>query len=126
MSMEPIQRLMSNNLVGALNVPQLLNDQVTGLTFIQLGISNTILDMYNSPDPAGGVGVDIYQDVLQKNSISTGRTFFTTAMSTASAGRAAVGPIRLAPGQLQLESTMTAGVPAVNNNNVVIKFANGF
>jgi len=126
MSMEPIQRLMSNNLIGALNTPQLLNDQVTGLTFLQLNVPNTILDMYNSPDPAGGVGVDIYQDVLQKNSISTGRTFFTTAMSTASAGRAAVGPIRLASGQLQMESTMTAGVPAVRNNNIVIKFSNGF
>ena len=126
MSMEPIQRLMSNNAVGALQTPQLLNDQVTGLTFIQLNVPNTILDMYNSPDPAGGIGVDIYQDVLQKNSISTGRTFFTTAMSTASAGRAAVGPIRLASGQLQMESTMTAGVPAVNNNNIVIKFSNGF
>jgi len=126
MSMEPIQRLMSNNLIGALNTPQLLNDQVTGLTFLQLNVPNTILDMYNSPDPAGGVGVDIYQDVLQKNSISTGRTFFTTAMSTASAGRAAVGPIRLASGQLQMESTMTAGVPAINNNNIVIKFSNGF
>jgi len=117
---------MSNNLIGALNTPQLLNDQVTGLTFLQLNVPNTILDMYNSPDPAGGVGVDIYQDVLQKNSISTGRTFFTTAMSTASAGRAAVGPIRLASGQLQMESTMTAGVPAVRNNNIVIKFSNGF
>ena len=124
--MEPIQRLMSNALAAGLGVPQLLNDQVTGLSFIQMNIPNTILDMYNSPDPAGGVGVDIYQDVLQKNSISTGRTFFTTAMSTASAGRAAVGPIRLASGQLQIESTMTAGVPAVANNNIVIKFANGF
>ena len=123
MSMEPIQRLMSNNLVGALNTPQLLNDQVTGLTFIQLNVPNTILDIYNSPDPAVG---NTYQDVLQKNSISTGRTFFTTAMSTASAGRAAVGPIRLASGQLQMESTMTAGVPAINNNNIVIKFSNGF
>ena len=53
-------------------------------------------------------------------------TFFATAMSTASAGRAAIGPIRLASGQLQMESTMTAGVPAVNNNNIVLKFANGF
>ena len=123
MSMEPIQRLMSNNLIGALNTPQLLNDQVTGLTFIQLNVPNTILDMYNSPDPIVG---NTYQDVLQKNSISTGRTFFTTAMSTASAGRAAVGPIRLASGQLQMESTMTAGVPAVRNNNIVIKFSNGF
>ena len=124
MSMEPIQRLMSNNAAGVAGTPQLLNDQVTGLTFIQLNIPNTILDMYNSPDPAVG---NTYQDVLQKNSISTGRTFFTTAMSTTSAGRAAIGPIRLAPGQMQLESTLNAlGVATANDNNVVIKFSNGF
>ena len=125
MSMEPIQRLMSNPLAAALGTPQLLNDQVTQLSFIQMNIPNTLLDMYNSPDPAGGVGVDIYQDVLQKNSISTGRTFFTTAMSTASAGRAAIGPIRLAAGQLQMSAAQTAGVLAIDNS-IVLKFANGF
>ena len=124
MSMEPIQRLMSNNAVGVAGTPQLLNDQVTGLTFIQLNTPNTILDMFNSPDPAVG---NTYQDVLQKNSISTGRTFFTTAMSTTSAGRAAVGPIRLASGQLQMESTLAVGgVATANDNNLVIKFSNGF
>jgi len=124
MSMEPIQRLMSNNALGVAGTPQLLNDQVTGLTFIQLNTPNTILDMFNSPDPAVG---NTYQDVLQKNSISTGRTFFTTAMSTTSAGRAAVGPIRLASGQLQMESTLAVGgVATANDNNLVIKFSNGF
>ena len=124
MSMEPIQRLMANNAAGAASVPQLLNDQVTGLTFIQLNIPNTILDIYNNVQPAGA---NTYQDVLQKNSISTGRTFFTTAMNTASAGRAAVGPIRLATGQMQMESTLAAGgAPAVGDNNIVIKFSNGF
>ena len=124
MSMEPIQRLMSNNALGVAGTPQLLNDQVTGLTFIQLNTPNTILDMFNSPDPAVG---NTYQDVLQKNSISTGRTFFTTAMSTTSAGRAAVGPIRLASGQLQMESTLAVGgVATANDNNLVIKSSNGF
>ena len=124
MSMEPIQRLMSNNAAGVAGTPQLLNDQVTGLTFIQLNTPNTILDMFNSPDPAVG---NTYQDVLQKNSISTGRTFFTTAMSTTSAGRAAVGPIRLASGQLQMESTLAVGgVATANDNNLVIKCSNGF
>ena len=124
MSMEPIQRLMSNNAAGVAGTPQLLNDQVTQLTFIQLNTPNTVLDMFNSPDPAVG---NTYQDVLQKNSISTGRTFFTTAMSTTSAGRAAVGPIRLASGQMQMESTLAVGgVAAANDNNLVIKFSNGF
>ena len=121
--MEPIQRRMDNLTAAAAGVPQLLNDAVTGLTFIQLNIPNTVLDIYNSPDPVAGYS---YDNVLQKNSISTGRTFFTTAMSTASAGRAAVGPIRLASGQLQMESTLQAGVAAVGDNSIVIKFANGF
>ena len=48
-------------------------------------------------------------------------------MSTTSAGRAAVGPIRLASGQLQMESTLAVGgAAAANDNNLVIKFSNGF
>ena len=123
--MEPIQRLMQNPAALAANIPQLMLDAVTQLSFIQLNIPNTILDMYNSPDPTP---TNFYTDVLQKNSISTGRSFFTSAMSTASAGRAAVGPIRLASGQLQMESTATsvAGGAAINDNSVVIKFSNGF
>ena len=125
MSMEPIQRLMQNPAALAANIPQLMLDAVTGLSFLQLNIPNTILDMYNSPDPTP---TNFYTDVLQKNSISTGRSFFTSAMSTASAGRAAVGPIRLASGQLQMESTATsvAGGAAINDNSIVIKFSNGF
>ena len=130
MSMEPIQRLMANNAVGAVGTPQLLNDQVTGLTFIQMNIPNVILDMYNSvvganaPDPIVG---NNYQDVLQKNSISTGRTFFTSAMSVTSAGRAAVGPVNLASGQLQMESTLgVGGVATALDNAIVIKFRNVF
>ena len=130
MSMEPIQRLMANNNVGAVGTPQLLNDQVTGLTFIQMNVPNTILDMYNSvvganaPDPIVG---NNYQNVLQKNSISTGRTFFTSAMSVTSAGRAAVGPVNLASGQLQMESTLgVGGVATALDNAIVVKFRNGF
>ena len=130
MSMEPIQRLMSNPTAAGVGVPALLQDQVTGLSFLQLNVPNTILDMYNSvvgvnaPDPIVG---NNYQDVLQKNSISTGRTFFTSAMSITSAGRAAIGPVRLASGQLQMESTLQAGgVATVADNAIVIKFSNGF
>ena len=130
MRMEPLHRLMANNAVGAVGTPQLLNDQVTGLTFIQMNIPNVILDMYNSvvganaPDPIVG---NNYQDVLQKNSISTGRTFFTSAMSVTSAGRAAVGPVNLASGQLQMESTLgVGGVATALDNAIVIKFRNGF
>jgi hypothetical protein len=124
MSMEPIQRQMTNPAVGALNTPALLQDNITLLTFIQLNIPNTILDMYNSPDPAAAA--DFYTYELQKNSISTGRNFFSTAMSTASAGRAAVGPIRLASGQLQMQGTPVGAAAPINDQNIVIKFSNGF
>lgn len=124
MSMEPIQRQMTNPAVGAPNVPALLQDSVTQLTFIQLGIPNTILDMYNSINPVAAA--DFYQYELQKNSISTGRNFFSTAMNTLSAGRAAVGPIRLAPGQLQMQGTPVGAAAPINDQNIVIKFANGF
>jgi len=122
--MEPIQRRMQNPLAGALNVPINLVDQVTGLTFIQLGQNNTILDAYNATQPAA-VG-NTYEYELAKNSISTGRTFFSTAMNTLSAGRAAVGPIRLAPGQLQMIGTPTGAAFPAGDQNIVIKFSNGF
>ena len=122
MSLEPIQRRMSVPAVPtALNVPQFMTDDITTLTFIQLNRNNTLLDMYNDPDPTART----YTDELFKNSISTGRNFFTSAMSTASAGRAAIGPIRLAAGQLQMSAAQTAGVLAIDNS-IVLKFANGF
>ena len=124
MSMEPIQRQMNNPVVGGLNVPALLQDTITGLTFIQLNVPNTILDMYNGVEP--GAAADFYTYELQKNSISTGRTFFSTAMSTTSAGRAAVGPIRLASGQLQMSGTPVGAAAPITDQNIVIKFSNGF
>tara|TARA_Y100001951_G_scaffold88103_1_gene79497 strand:+ start:512 stop:886 length:375 start_codon:yes stop_codon:yes gene_type:complete len=124
MSMEPIQRQMTNPIAGVVGQPALLQDNITLLSFIQLNIPNTILDMYNSPDPAAAT--DFYQYELQKNSISTGRNFFSTAMSTASAGRAAVGPVRLASGQLQMQGTPVGALAPINDQNIVIKFSNGF
>ena len=124
MSMEPIQRQMTNPAAGVVGTPALLQDNVTQLTFIQCNVPNTILDMYNSPDPAAAT--DFYQYELQKNSISTGRTFFSTAMSTTSAGRAAVGPIRIASGQVQMSGVPVGALAPINDQNIVIKFSNGF
>lgn len=115
---------MNNPIVGGLNVPALLQDTITQLTFIQLNVPNTILDMYNGVEP--GAAADFYTYELQKNSISTGRTFFSTAMNTGSAGRAAVGPIRLAAGQLQMSGTPVGAAAPALDQNIVIKFSNGF
>ena len=122
MSLEPIQRRMSKPNAGTVNVQELMTDDITGLTFIQLNQGNNILDMYNDQTPAASV---FYTYELFKNSISTGRNFFSSAMSTGSAGRAAIGPIGVKPGQLQMGSTQTAGT-AVASSNIVIKFSNGF
>ena len=67
MSMEPIQRRMQNPAAGALNVTVNLTDQVTGLTFIQLNQSNTVLDAYNAVDPIAAANT--YEYGLNKNSI---------------------------------------------------------
>jgi hypothetical protein len=120
--MQPIQRRMSKPNAGTVNVQELMTDDITGLTFVQLNRNNTLLDLYNDPDAAASV---LYTYELFKNSISTGRNFFSSAMSTTSAGRAAIGPISLNPGQLQMGSTQTAGT-AVASSNIVLKFANGF
>ena len=47
-------------------------------------------------------------------------------MSTTSAGRAAVGPIRLASGQLQMSGTPVGAAAPITDQNIVIKFSNGF
>lgn len=119
--MVPIQRRFTKPAAGTVNVESLMTDDITSLTFLQLSTSNVLLDMYNDPDPAS---TKRYTIQLYKNSISTGRNFFTSAMSTASAGRAAIGPIALNPGQMQLGSKQTAGTAAANS--VICKFSNGF
>ena len=92
--------------------------------YLTMGIG---LDFCSSVLSKGtGAATDFYTYELQKNSISTGRNFFSTAMSTASAGRAAVGPIRLASGQLQMSGTPVGALAPITDQNIVIKFSNGF
>jgi len=116
----PIMRRYTKPNAGTLNVQELATDDITGLTFTQLSRANNILDAFNDPTLAG----QTYQFELFKNSISTGRFFFSGAMDTASAGRAAVGPVALAMGQLQLGITQTGGTAIATS--LVLKFANGF
>lgn len=121
MSAVPIQRRYSKPSAGTVNVEALATDDITGLTFTQLTTPNVILDMYNDPDPAS---TKRYTFQLYKNSISTGRNFFSSAMSTASAGRAAIGPIALLAGQVQFGVKQTAGTAAATS--FIVKYSNGF
>ena len=45
MSMEPIQRRMTKPNAGTVQVQELMTDDITTSTFIQLSIPNTILDI---------------------------------------------------------------------------------
>lgn len=121
----PIQRRMSKPNAGTANVEELMTDDVTNLTFIQMSTPNVLLDAYNSPDPSGGLTTNIYRYQIYKNSVSTGRYMFSEAMSTSSAGRAAIGPISFSQGQFQVGSTQTLGTAAAQSN-IVLKFQNSF
>lgn len=113
----PIMRRMSKPNAGTTNVQELMTDDITGLTFINVTRGNAILDMFNDPTIAS----NRFTFELFKNSISTGRNFFSSAMDPASAGRAAVGPIDLSPAQYQMGATHTSGTAQVTS--IVIKFA---
>lgn len=114
----PILRSFSKPTAGTVNVETLMTDDITGLTFIQLARPNQLLDAINSPDPAS---TQTFKIQLYKNSISTGRYFFTVGMSAASAGRQAIGPIDLSPGQVLFGSTQLAGT--ATTHSAVFKFA---
>ena len=118
-------RRYSKPSAGTANVEELMTDDVTSLTFTQLSVPNIILDAFNAPDPSGGLTTNTYKYQLYKNSVSTGRFFFSESMSTSSAGRSAIGPINIAAGQMQLGSTQTLGTAAAQSN-IVVKFANSF
>jgi len=113
----PIFRRITKPNAGTLNVQELMTDDVTGLTFINVTRQNSITDMFNDPTLAG----QRYTFELFKNSISTGRNFFSSAMDTASAGRTSVGPVDLSTGQYQVGATQSAGTAIVTS--AVIKFA---
>jgi len=113
----PIFRRLSKPNAGTLNVQELMTDDVTGLTFVNITRPNSIIDMFNDPTIAG----QRYTFELFKNSISTGRNFFSSSLDTASAGRTAVGPVDLSPAQYQMGATQTAGTAVVTS--IVLKFA---
>ena len=104
----------------ALNTRTRFIDQSTGLTFTHFNAGTVVLDMINDPDPAAGLRYTIF---LIKGSVDTGREFFSTGLSAASAGRMSIGPIKIeGPCDLALEGAQTAGGLAVTS--VAVKFSN--
>ncbi len=114
----PIWRRWTRAAPGALDVFALATDDVTTLGFYTLSQRNDILDMLNDPDPAAGLRYEI--DIL-KNGIPTGRNFFTTAMSSASAGRGAIGPLGVGAGNINFSVAQRAG--ALTATSFIVKFA---
>jgi hypothetical protein len=78
---------------------------------------NQILDVVNSPDPASG---NRYIIQIWKNMKDTGKRLYSDAMSPASAGRIAIGPIDVSPGKLQFKVVQVAGTAAAYS--FVVKF----
>ena len=105
----PMFRRFTRAAPGALDVFAFATDDVTALTFYQLAQANQILDMVSDPAPAAGVA---YEIALFKNGIDTGRHFFSRSLDPASAGRVAVGPVDVSPGQLQFNVAQRLGALA--------------
>jgi hypothetical protein len=105
----PIFRRFTRAAPAALSTYAFATDDVTGLTFYNLTTANQILDMVSDPAPAAGVA---YEIALFKNGVDTGRHFFSRSLDPASAGRVAVGPVDLAPGQIGFNVQQTLGALA--------------
>ncbi len=117
----PIMRRYTRILPVSLNTDVLATDDETGLGVQQLNRANVILDIFSAPQPAAGVNYEIR---LLKNNIQTGRTFYSVASDPASAGRANVGPIALASGQIAYQVRQVLG--ALTAYSFVVKYQNGF
>jgi len=103
----------------ALNVFVNLLDDITGqASFLLLG-KNAILDMVNDPDPAGALR---YEFVLNKNGLQTPVTAFSSAISPATAGRVAIGPVNMSAGNY-IWTGAQRGAGAVTATSVIVKYA---
>jgi len=117
----PIMRRYTRILPVSLNTDVLATDDETAQGVQQLNRPNVILDLFSAPQPVAGVNYEIR---LLKNNIQTGRTFYSVASDPASAGRANVGPIALAAGQIAYQVRQVLG--ALTAYSFVVKYRNGF
>jgi len=115
----PIFRRFTRAVPGALNVFLLATDDITTETSYLLAQQTNLLDIVNDPDPAAGLRYEIR---LFKNGIDTGRGWFSTSISPASAGRVAIGPVTMKAGRMAFAIAQRAG--ALTVYSIVVKLSN--
>lgn len=114
----PIQRRYTLAAPAALNVfGNMTDDRTTQAQFTLLG-NNEIMDFVNDPDPAAGLR---YEFRLLKNGQETPVGIFSTSISPTTAGRVAVGPISMSPGQYIWSGAQRAG--ALTATSILVKYA---
>jgi len=118
MAAVPLIRRFTRAAPGALDTFALAVDEETGLTFIRITSPNVILDMVNDPNPAAGARYEIR---IIKGGIDTGRRIYSLSIDPMSAGRIAVGPITLGPGDYSFSVAQRAGALAAYS--FIVKFA---
>lgn len=116
--MLPVIRRYTLAAPAALNTFNNLTDDVTGQPPFTLFAPNAIQDIVNDPDPAAGLR---YEFRLLKNGAETQVKVFSSAISPATAGRVAVGPINMSVGQYIWSGAQRAG--ALTATSVIVKYA---
>ena len=109
----PIWRRFTRAAPAALNVFAFATDDISTLAFYRTPNDNVILDILSDPAPAAGVA---YEIDIWKNTLPTGRNYFSRTLDPASAGRAAIGPVDVVgPADLAFNVSQTLGVVAAYN-----------
>lgn len=116
----PVVRRFTLAAQSALSSFALMTDDETGLTYVEVSQPNVILDAVNDPDTTA---TERFTVKLEKGGIDTGRRLHSDAMKAGSAGRMAVGPIDVLPGQLFLRAAQYGTVAALEAYSLLIKFA---
>lgn len=114
----PIFRRWTRAAPGALDVFALATDDITAETNYLLSEMTDLQDLVSDPDP----GALRYEIRLFKNGIDSGRAFFSQGLNPGSAGRVAVGPLRMKPGKVSFSVAQRAG--ALTAYSFVSKFSN--
>jgi len=118
MTLPQTRRYSTGSTTGTNNVWLQLEDDLSGQAQFTIFQPNVIIDVLNDPDPTSGVRIE-YQ--LLKNGIETPVKVFSGTISPGNAGRMAVGPINISPGQYIWTSKQVSGTAEAKS--MVVKYA---